>query len=508
MSKQSTLLKALFPLTLALVSGCQGPQPMYGTKQPLFALGQSDAAASLTVPGEAPGSVVSRPGTLTVNFGGEVTRISRQRHVLAALTDVDHVTVTVKASNGAEFSKTVDKAAIANGMTSVSFDALPAGLATVTVSVFNSAGATIGQSLKSATVVAGQVSSVTLDVRLQPNYVGAGGGTTPTTGGLNAQVTLTDGDVVSASAAGEMMGAYDLDFMPYGVAIDRDGNAWVSGTRVTDPMGGRIEKFSPTGSLLGTLDRGGCWTNVVVDGQGQVWAFDGTPGGTVIRLNPDLTVAQEFSSGTDDDIWNASVGASGQLYFLAHRFMGGDYLSFIRSVAPTGVGAFFDDPTLQNVQIWDIASGLNDDVWLGYANVAKLGRYSASGTHLADYTLGDPINGVTQVAVDPAGNVWALATWFTPSGSGRLYKLGPDGTKVSETDIGGGVPGNHCLGIGADGTVWLCRGGDVLRYSNTGTLKSTTPLNPQQDFVYRLAVGRSGGWVISQNRNRLVHLAP
>lgn len=116
----------LVALVLAL-AGCQTPVGLHQIKQPLFALG-AEAPGVVAPAGGA--ATAARSGALTVSIQGALAGL-RKRAVLATVADVERVTVSVQVG-GDTVDRTVERAALAAGQTSVTFIGLPVGTATVT----------------------------------------------------------------------------------------------------------------------------------------------------------------------------------------------------------------------------------------------------------------------------------------------------------------------------------------------------------------------------------------
>lgn len=94
-------------LSATLVAGCQAALPLHAMRQPLFAVDQQGAAATMPVAA----SPSTTAGKLTVSFKGDLAQWTRR--VLATVADVEKVVVMVRPAGTAELSQTVPKAAIA-----------------------------------------------------------------------------------------------------------------------------------------------------------------------------------------------------------------------------------------------------------------------------------------------------------------------------------------------------------------------------------------------------------
>lgn len=484
-------------LGTTMLAGCQTSTPLFALKQPLFALGQAAPAAPVAVAGQ----VTDQQGALTVNFQGDLARLglARQRRVLATLSDVDHVTVTVKAAGGAEFSKTVDKAAIANGTTSVTFDALPVGLATLTVSVFNAAGAAIGSAVKPANVTAGQVVSVNVAVQLAPSYTGpSGGGMGASTGGLTTNVSLVNGPSFAATKPGDILGTSMYGDGNWSIAVDGSGNAWV-GSRgqgnTTDPTSKSVFKLAPDGTLLKTVAVQGPVTSVQADSQGNAWVLIDespatgpatcritklAPDGTQLATLPHVGGAGQLAVAPDDTVY--AFTESQMLAVSAQGTLSGEYQAPYPAAGASVLGAAVDPV---------------GNVWVANLNAGTVYKLSPQGVKLAEAHL--PLLGglapqVGHIAIDGAGQVWAPATPQGPAlgiDKGLVVKLAPDGTVLGQYAVG---QSPAAVTVDPWGFVWVLDNMDLtvrrLRPDGTALATCTLPIHGQG-----LASGRSGLWI-------------
>lgn len=495
----------------ALLAGCQTTTPLFALKQPLFALGQSRSEpAAVAVAGE----VARLPGSLTVSFDGDLARLglARKRRVLATIADVDHVTVTVKASNGAEFSKTVDKAAIAAGTTSVTFDALPAGPVTVTITAFDGTGAGLGSTQKTAQVLAGQVASVDVALQLNPTYTGAGGGSTTTTGGLTTNVTLADGPSIAASNPGDVLGTYAYGDANWDVAVDGAGNAWVGargeGTGLGS-VGSAVLKVAPDGTLLKSIPMAGAVYTLAVDSQGNAWAFsDETPSD---GSNPTSRITKFAPDGTQ----LASLTHAGSACRLAVAPDGTVYgftLDKMLKVSPDGAlqGEYAIPFSTAPAAVHGAAVAPDGNVWFTDLLSGEVYKVSPSGTKLAEIQMPSAStypSAATRLAIDAAGQVWVPTYVQGPAigvEKGEVVKLSPDGTPLGRYPMG-----NMPTAVTVDpwGYVWVLDENDLtvtrMKSDGTGAVSYLLPIHG-----CGIGSGVSGVWVGELMGAGVTRLAP
>ena len=207
---------------------------------------------------------------------------------------------------------------------------------------------------------------------------------------------------------------------PFHLAVDQQDRIWVTNTSdtvtrfpATDP--GKAEQIK-----VGLVPRG-----VAIDSLGNAWVANalGHPG-----VREKLAMVQNVLKSKLDGVKGSKADAEDQkaqmwidLFDLANKYPGGD----VSMVQPDGTVLSFDGGGSINTP-WGIAIDGNDNVWV--AN--SIGR---SVTHLCGARLencppgaktGDPISppggyvgGVqitTDVAIDPAGNVWVANNWDRP----------------------------------------------------------------------------------------------
>lgn len=482
-------------LSLLFASGCQAPVQLHRLQQPLFALGQADQA----VPAVAANLPAAASGRLTVRFDGALAQLSQGRRIQATVADVDKVVVTVTPQGGAATSKTVLEAAITGGQTSVSFDGLPPGAVTITISAFDAAGGNIGAIVQAATVAAGLVTTVDMTLQLNPTFAGGGngGGGTPTTGGLATSITISDGPTLPSPTPGTLLGRYMTGFNPWGISLDRAGNAWVIRAGFQD---GKMVQVAPNGTTLRTVSVGMGLADVAVDAQDQVWVLDIDQfiapwlGDiiTLYRLSSDGTI---LGSEAVPAVANRALVSdpNGNVWLML------DGGSRLRKMAASGAVA--KEVVLAGAYggyTEGFAVAPNGEIWVAYPQSHQVRRYDENGAVLSIETLADG-GQPSRLVVDADGVAWVTAYVEGPEFPGKLMKFGADGRLSQTFDLGYNIPSDL---VAHQGAVWASSGSDVYRLAPGGNAPALVLSNAE---TISMAAGSSGIWLGYPD---LLHLAP
>jgi streptogramin lyase len=512
MKQERRVLSGLLALSLLLASGCQAPMQLHQLKQPLFAVGQADHP----VPALVVGHPSAASGQLTVRFDGELARLSQGRRIQATVADVEKVVVTVTPANGAAVSQTVLKAELNNGQTSVTFNGLPPGDATITITAFDAANANIGSTTRTATVTVGQVATLDVALQLSPTIVSSGGGSSsPTTGGLTTNVTLQDGAVVQNLPDGGVVETFAMPFHPWEIASNGRDDIWVTGSNSESIV---LAKIAPTGAIERLITNVGDLTgSVCVDADGDAWVTARKPDGGYVLAEYDAAGAQRQQIDLSEE--HASIthvqmrmDPQGGVYFFGGPDVGGS------RQAPDGTVTHFNTTGTTGTP------GTLNDVWVGIIDdpavapmtaTSLVVRFSNDGTELGRYDVGAGYRSA-YTAIDQQGNAWVTAmesalTQGDPTLNGRLVKFSPQGQELGVFEISNGKFAN-AVEIGADGRVWVVSGGGssgtVTWFSSAGVELGNFTL--AQVHPWRFAATSNGAWVIggSSGRRDIVHIAP
>jgi sugar lactone lactonase YvrE len=108
--------------------------------------------------------------------------------------------------------------------------------------------------------------------------------------------------ILEFDASGKLLKSFGTDMFvqPHGLALDRDGNVWVTDSQGKDGKGHQVFKFSPDGKVLMTLGKAGVAaetndsfagpSDVVVSPNGEVFVTDGhvaNANGRVVKFSKD-----------------------------------------------------------------------------------------------------------------------------------------------------------------------------------------------------------------------------
>jgi streptogramin lyase len=476
-------------LSLLFASGCQAPVPLHQLKTPLFAMGQTDAP----VPTMVVGQPSAASGQLTVRFDGALAQSSQGRRIQATVADVERVVVIIKPHGAAEISQIVLKAALAGGQTSVTFSGLPPGDALVTIKAFDMAGAIIGAATKIATVIVGQIGSVDVAMQLAPTYLPpSGGGTSTSTGGLSAAISLLNGPQIYPTQSGALGMEAEVGFQPHDIGVGPDGDAWVAGGNA---QAGVLVKLAPDGTLLRRLSFGSFFHGVAVDRQGHVWLTDSAPdyiltelleldeqGNVLQRIpvdNPGAGLVTHVDADRSGGVWVSEGDGT-----LHYKPPGATSLTHATGRGPVTVG------------------GAQQDYWTAggqsFGGTATLRHYRVDGSLWHELPAGAG-RVATCVAVDAAGNAWvatrredgANVTDFET----RLMTVSPAGQLLREVQVGAAEPAT--LHIDDAGTVAMfTKDGKLHRYTAQGAPVGETPM---QSVVWDPTIGASGVWSFHMN---------
>lgn len=453
-------------------------------------------------------------GQLTVRFDGELARLTQGRRIQATVADVAKVVVTVTPANGAAVSQTVLKAELNNGQTSVTFNGLPPGDATIIITAFDAANANIGSTTRTATVTVGQVATLDVELQLSPSYVSSGGGSSsPTTGGLTTNVTLQDGAVVQNLPGGGVVETLAMPFYPWEIASNGRDDIWVTGH---DGQNHILAKIAATGTIERLITNVGSLAgSVCVDADGDAWVTVEKPAGGCVLAEYDAagTRLQQFDLSDEHGAIGSvqmRMDSQGGVYFFGALESGGT------RQAPDGTVTHFSTTGST------ATPGTLDDVWVGIIDdpavvletaTSLVVRYANDGTELGRYDVGAGYRSA-YTAIDQQGNAWVTAMQsasppFTLNG--RLVKFSPQGQELGAFELSNGKFAN-AVEIGADGRVWVVSGGgdagSVTWFSSAGVELGSFNLDKVHPWSF--AATSNGAWVLggSAGRRDIVHIAP
>lgn len=250
---------------------------------------------------------------------------------------------------------------------------------------------------------------------------------------------------------------------PYGIAIDANGNAWIS-----NESGTTATELSPSGSLLNTVSGAGLLgpRGLSIDRGGNVWIAS-TGNDSVVELN---------STGS---LTNKVTGIAGPLA-VANDSGGNAWVT--SSVANTVVELSNAGTVLNTVTGMSAPTSLAIDssgnVWVANSGANDIVELSHIGT--LSSTTGD---GVTQapafVALDSNSDVWFTGSIPAPTAvQGSVAEIASGGTAASPV-VNASVVGG---GIATSGSsVWIANSttsGGLLQFQAGGS----APISPSNGF--------------------------
>jgi virginiamycin B lyase len=198
---------------------------------------------------------------------------------------------------------------------------------------------------------------------------------------------------------------------------------------------------------------------------GLLWLTDYD---SVLRRNADGSFT-DFSAGIDgDSLSSITTGPDGNLWFAEFNPPGR-----IGRITPTGtvteMAVFGVTPGFTDGNVQTITAGPDGNLWFTKpfnGDNGRVGRITPAGV-VTEFTPPYDDAEPRGIVAGPDGNLW-----FTDSGTGRVVKLGTDGT-FTDVAVSGVTPGfdtGPSLGpvtVGPDGNLWL------LAYSAPAVVRVT-----------------------------------
>jgi hypothetical protein len=251
------------------------------------------------------------------------------------------------------------------------------------------------------------------------------------------------------------------------LAIDQNGNAWLTGsTNIYKISGsGTVSAFQP--------DEGSAYYGIAVDGSGNVWtnSTSGTP--NLVELSP---------SGTDLHFTSASPIGSGALAIDASGIVwtGGESNRLIGTSIATGTNV---NVTGSNIGFFGVAIDSVGDILAMYPSpggptLTQFTYNSSTNSYSPTSNSGGSSTRPLDFAIDGSNTVWVPSRY--PSPSLDSHSIGGGGLSAVAYYIIGqaGYPSYYPLDIAADpsGDIWMTTGGFVVEYIGIST-PVVTPLS-------------------------------
>lgn len=508
----SLVLSATLACTLA-VSACQDRSARVPY---IFQIApEAVGAAALTPAGNGlTAHVPNHLGVITVNIQGFLNDLSKRRRVLATVADVFYVTITVRAADGAEFSQTIEKAAITNGQTTATFSGLAPGDATVTMKAFDTTNRAIGSSTQTATITAGQNTTVSLALTLDPTYTGGSSGGGASTGSLTANATITDGPVVNDTAPAPGVGSFSVDAKVTDIALDAEGDIWLTRQSMDE---GELLEYSPSGVKKST--RNADAVSLAVHSDGSVWTISSAGFINQFAANGQTVAFPTIGWGGNWIATTTKISPSGKLWTIG----GDEYAQYLitdvdqevfKTVGVDNlIGGFREFVFGQNGKIWAVGEEafpappaaatskraylyeVNPDCTIQARHAMASRSISATFTEAEHKVDAFRYQGVT---LDPTGKVW-----FSSHIDNAVYRFDPTTSAITGTYFVGWKPTN--MVTDAQGRVWVNHQDGLSRLTADGQVQETVPIKN----LRKLQAGASGVWGIegSQGASTVYHIA-
>ena len=262
----------------------------------------------------------------------------------------------------------------------------------------------------------------------------------------NAWVTNSgDGTVSEVTRMGTARGPYSVGTSPIGIACDSLGNVWVA-------VGGddSVVELSPAGALLATYQVGSYPKSIAIDGSDNVWVANYN-GGSVSRIAHDGTVSGPFPDrGADAGTVAGAYGFGVNLAIdpLGNAWLCNEVPTNVFKVSPTGTvsGPYYIAE--ESYGYVGIAIDSAGNAWVSDTSGGTVTRISPSGELSNPYPVGQWPRGVT---IDSSGYIWVALQVDQ-----RVAKLAPSGDVVASYTAGG----NPIDILSAPKFIWVLNDGD------------------------------------------------
>jgi streptogramin lyase len=290
---------------------------------------------------------------------------------------------------------------------------------------------------------------------------------------------------------------------PYGIALDPNGDAYV-----TNASGTTLTQIFSNMSLAGNSTAPNLFgaQGVAVDRLGNIWVAN-TAGNTVVKFTPAQggPTSVSFTAGGISAPTGIAMDSAGNAWIANFN---GNSVTELTSAGAAASGSPFTGSGNNILQPQGIAVAANGSIYVtsGTGSIVNLSNAGAFVTTLSDGTLQGP----TALAVDTSSRV--LATGFTTGTAvgGAISQFAAGGTAVSGSPFAPGFV--NPAGIATDGTSIF-----VANSAATGGLAqfaygSATPVSPATGFAglnlpVGVAIDASGCvWITNSGNNTVTKL--
>ena len=286
---------------------------------------------------------------------------------------------------------------------------------------------------------------------------------------------------------------------PQGIAIDANGNAWITNYFGGSGGSGSITELSSNGNVLQNADVNADVKNpvsVAIDNSGNAW---------IGNLNSNVGISELNSSGaallTDDtnggvtQALGVAIDANGNAWFA------NQHAGTISKLNPSGNALITSDSLTSPNYPSAIAVDGSGNAWFVNYNGNSVSELNSTGGAVLSNDTAGSISSPIAIALDSLGNAWVAncADYCAGSGSGSVTKLSNTGTAIG-TYTGGGIRGPYGIAIDGAGAAWVANynGNNVSKISSGGTVISGTNgyKGGEMDDPYGIAIDGSGNvWI-------------
>jgi hypothetical protein len=277
---------------------------------------------------------------------------------------------------------------------------------------------------------------------------------------------------------------------PYGMALDAQGNVWVSGWVGNSPLSPQVGVISPTGveasnSPYTNSANVSSPTGIAVDTSGNTWVANCISNGTVAFKLQNNTISVSYGpfsvAGMSCPVV-AAVDSGGNVWFTNNG--NADVIDFKSPFSNTNYDTYSGGGLDKPIDISFFARytpSLVNSVWLANSGSDSLSEFNitsggtGSGAVSNNYT-GGGLSDPSGIAVDSAGNMWAIG-----KSANQVAEFTDAGTAVSPIGgwTGGGLDGPSRIAIDGGNNVWIT---NVTNSSITELNNSGTPITPSTGY--------------------------
>jgi YVTN family beta-propeller protein len=236
----------------------------------------------------------------------------------------------------------------------------------------------------------------------------------------------------------------NVNCAPRGVAIDRNGNAWIGCYALRGTMGlsdGDVYKVSPSGTIFTGYPyaTGVPIYGLAIDSRGYLWssrlsdAYAGTAARTVLKIdtnkNPgEFGFFKAFSFNDNFQSYGIVVGQNDHVWYAGWNDSGIKELIYDENTDSVTV---ITHPFTGGGAGRGIATDSEGNIWCAFSTTDRVGKFDSSGNQLGDY----PSKGSAPIGigVDSEDQVWVINN---ASSSGQAVELNQDGVERGRQNTG------------------------------------------------------------------------